>query len=527
MSTAKKKMTTCEPKTAVAYARYSSAQQRDVSIDQQLQDIRAYAEREGYTIIHEYADHAKSGFKNVERRAQFQAMIRAASSGAFDTVIAWKVDRFGRNRRESATFKGQLADNGVKVVYAMEPIPDGAAGVLTEGMLEALAEWYSRNLSENTRRGQHDNAVRGICNGHVSYGYRRSADNRFEIYEPEAAVVRRIFDLYAQGHTFAYIVDELNKDGIVTSKGNPYQTASVRYILMNDTYIGTYHFADVRIPDSIPPIIDMDLWERAQAQRQKTFRTHKWMPEDYYLSGRCTCGTCGGPIYGAYGSGRSGKRYMYYICKNVRFKEKRCPTHYMLKRNIENPLFDFLFNKILAGSRQDNYIRMVSDVLKARQSSSPKQQLEANLRDVTRRIDNITQAISEGIWSKQTAAMLEDLNNRADELRKNIAYQRIIDEKVIPDGRIRFLMEKVASGKRDDPEYLKTVIDVLVNHVRIFDHWLEVAINAVDNAAQIPPDVLPPLDLLPDGNRFDFRKANARSLYVVESYPVIVFKIAI
>ena len=60
MST-KKQLTTCTPKTAVAYARYSSAQQRDVSIEQQLKDIREYAAREGYTIIHEYADHAKSG----------------------------------------------------------------------------------------------------------------------------------------------------------------------------------------------------------------------------------------------------------------------------------------------------------------------------------------------------------------------------------------------------------------------------------------------------------------------------------
>ena len=89
MSTAKKKLTTCEPKTAVAYARYSSARQRDVSIEQQLQDIRAYAEREGYKIIYEYADHAKSGFHNVERRTEFQAMLRAADSGTFDTVIAW------------------------------------------------------------------------------------------------------------------------------------------------------------------------------------------------------------------------------------------------------------------------------------------------------------------------------------------------------------------------------------------------------------------------------------------------------
>ena len=108
MSTAKKKLTTCAPKTAVSYARYSSAGQRDVSIDQQLRDIHAFAEREGYVIIHDYADHAKSGFKNIERREQFHAMLAAAESGTFDTVIAWKVDRFGRNRRESASYKGQL-----------------------------------------------------------------------------------------------------------------------------------------------------------------------------------------------------------------------------------------------------------------------------------------------------------------------------------------------------------------------------------------------------------------------------------
>ena len=181
-------------KRAVSYSRYSSAQQRDVSIEQQQRDIRAFAEREGYTIIHEYADHAKSGFHNIENRTEFMSMIQASATGAFDTVIAWKVDRFGRNRRESAIYKGQLADNGVSVVYAMEPIPDGAAGVLTEGMLEALAEWYSRTISENTKRGLHDNAIKGLYNGHLAYGYDRTPDNRFSVNEAEAAIVRRIFE---------------------------------------------------------------------------------------------------------------------------------------------------------------------------------------------------------------------------------------------------------------------------------------------------------------------------------------------
>ena len=142
----KQKTPSCAPRTAVSYARYSSSGQRDVSIEQQLADIRAFAQREGYTIVHEYADHARSGFKNASARTAFQSMMAAAESGSFDTVISWKVDRFGRNREESALFKGRLRRFGVKVLYAMEPIPEGSAGVLLEGMLEATAEWYSRQL---------------------------------------------------------------------------------------------------------------------------------------------------------------------------------------------------------------------------------------------------------------------------------------------------------------------------------------------------------------------------------------------
>ena len=79
----------CSPNTAVAYARYSSAGQRDVSIEQQLQDIRAFAKREGFTLVHEYADHARSGYKNTNARTAFQNMMKAAESGSFDTLICW------------------------------------------------------------------------------------------------------------------------------------------------------------------------------------------------------------------------------------------------------------------------------------------------------------------------------------------------------------------------------------------------------------------------------------------------------
>jgi len=512
-------------KRAVSYSRYSSAQQRDVSIEQQQRDIRAFAEREGYTIVHEYADHAKSGFHNIENRTEFMSMIQASATGAFDTVIAWKVDRFGRNRRESAIYKGQLADNGVSVVYAMEPIPDGAAGVLTEGMLEALAEWYSRTISENTKRGLHDNAIKGLYNGHLAYGYDRTPDNRFSVNEAEAAIVRRIFDLYSQGHSFADIVRAMEADGIMSKCGKPFQKSTVLYILRNENYIGVYHWSGVRIEGAMPRIIDDDLFEQCQAMRKKTFRHKEKAPEPYYLSGKCTCGLCGAPIYGHYGSGRNHKRYLYYVCSNV--KSHQCTARYNHKRDLEAPLFDFIFNKILNKSTITRYVRMIYNVLKANQKTSPAQKLEAELKDVTRKIDNITRAICDGIWTKQTAAMLERLSAKEEELKNSIAFHKAADQKIISEDRIRFLLEKNMEGKYNDPDHLKALSDALINSVVVYDHWMEVAINVVDDVGRIPPDSMPPLDRVPDANRFGFRTVKPPSLYVAETYPVIVFKIAV
>ena len=302
----KTKKAACRPKTAVAYARYSSAGQRDVSIEQQLQDIRHFAQREGYTIIHEYADHAKSGYHNTAARAEFLSMLSAADSGMFDTVLVWKVDRFGRNREESATYKGQLRKSGVSVVYVMERIPDGAAGVLTEGMLEALAEWYSRNLSENVTRGMRDNAAKCISNGCPIFGYRRGPDGHYTIHQEEATAVRSIFARYTQGYSAATIAGELNAAGLKTIRGCSFSPQAVLRVISNERYIGTYIWADVRTPGGIPAIITPEVWEAAQNMKEKTGRHVEQGQTDFLLTGKAFCGLCGSAMIGDYGTYKTG-----------------------------------------------------------------------------------------------------------------------------------------------------------------------------------------------------------------------------
>ena len=143
--------------SAVIYARYSSQGQREESIEGQLRECRAFAERNGFTVIQEYTDSALTG--RTDHRPGFQKMIRDAEKRQFSTVIVWKLDRFARNRYDAATYRARLKKSGVSIVSAREAIPDGAEGIIIESLMEGMAEYYSANLAENVRRGLFDNAL--------------------------------------------------------------------------------------------------------------------------------------------------------------------------------------------------------------------------------------------------------------------------------------------------------------------------------------------------------------------------------
>jgi len=135
----------------VLYARYSSDNQREESIEGQLRECRNFCERNGMTVIKTYIDRALSA--KSDRRPDFQNLIRDSEKRLFEAVVVWKLDRFSRNRYDSAYYKRILRKNGVRVISATEPISDDATGILLESMLEGYAEFYSAELSEKIRRG--------------------------------------------------------------------------------------------------------------------------------------------------------------------------------------------------------------------------------------------------------------------------------------------------------------------------------------------------------------------------------------
>lgn len=232
----------------VIYARYSSDNQREESIEGQIRECTAYAEKHGITIVKHYIDRAFSA--KTDNRPEFQHMVADGAHGLFDIVIVWKLDRFARNRYDSARYKVQLKKNGVKVISATETISEGADGILIESVLEGYAEYYSADLSEKVIRGLTENALHGkYTGGTIPVGYTLDDDHFFQIDPLTAPLVLEAFKLYDEGATMKKVVEMLNAKGLKNTKGGPMTYTVVERMLKNRRYIGELSYRDVFKPE--------------------------------------------------------------------------------------------------------------------------------------------------------------------------------------------------------------------------------------------------------------------------------------
>lgn len=277
--------------TAVIYARYSSDNQREESIEGQIRECTAFAEKNGITILRHYIDRAFSA--KTDNRPEFQNMIKDSSKKLFDAILVWKLDRFARNRYDSARYKATLKKNGVKVVSATENISDGAEGILLESMLEGMAEYYSADLSEKVIRGMTENALKCKYNGGgLTLGYTIDSEQYFQVDPVTAPFVLEAFKLYDEGSTMTEIRDILNERGVRNSKGLPLNYGNIQHMLSNRRYIGEYQYRDIIIPDGIPALVPKDLFGRVQqklAKNKKAPARHK-AEDDYLLTTKLFCG---------------------------------------------------------------------------------------------------------------------------------------------------------------------------------------------------------------------------------------------
>lgn len=181
------------------YARFSSDNQRSESIDAQVRAMTAYCRQHHYIVVSTYIDEAKSA--TTDRRPDFQRMIEDSKKGIFDIVLVHKLDRFARNRYDSAVYKRELKKNGVSVYSVLENLDDSPESIMMESVLEGMAEYYSQNLGREVMKGMKETALQcKHTGGKPPLGYDLDEETkRLVINEEEAQAVRLIYEMYANG----------------------------------------------------------------------------------------------------------------------------------------------------------------------------------------------------------------------------------------------------------------------------------------------------------------------------------------
>ena len=270
-------------------------------------------------MVGNYIDRALSA--KTDDRPEFQRMVKDSARRLFDVVIVWKLDRFARNRYDSAYCKMQLKKNGARVVSAKENISDRPEGILLESMLEGYAEFYSAELSEKVLRGFKENALKALYNGGgMPLGYCADAEKHFQIVEHEAVIVREVFTRFAGGETIAHIISDLNDRGLRTKSGKLFRPNSLHMMLHNRKYIGEYRYLDVVIPNGVPRIVSDELFDSVQERLAKCKRApaREKAVEKYLLTTKLFCGKCGAYMTGESGRSKTGAVHHYYKCAKAK-----------------------------------------------------------------------------------------------------------------------------------------------------------------------------------------------------------------
>lgn len=458
-------------KTAVIYARYSSSNQREESIAGQIRECRQYAERNCMHVIHEYTDSALTG--TSDKRPAFQQMIHDSDRHTFDAVIVWKLDRFARNRYDAAMYRHLLAKNNVKIFSAMENISDSPEGIILEGLMESLAEYYSANLAENVRRGLYDSALERKVLSRPTFGYKKSAAGTYEIDTETAPIVQRVFREYADGKPYMAILEGLNNDGIRTINGNKFTNNSLRKMLKNDRYIGIYRYKDIIDLQGIPPIIDKALFDQVQKEIQRrSFTKIRQAPqgsEVYLLSGKLFCGHCGEPMTGERGRSKTGKEYRYYSCNGTKTRSRNgCKKKRVQKEVIEAEVMRLINEEILT----DDFIALMVNAVIKYQTEDHEASVLSSLRQqhktVTRKLNNLVTAAENGIWSETTNNRLHELEAEQRHLEDRIR-EETLTQPVFTAEDITAFLTGLKRAQKTDTDAQRYLINSCISRIYLFD----------------------------------------------------------
>lgn len=477
---------------AVAYARYSSDNQRDESIDAQVRAIKYYAQQYDYNIVHIYIDKAVSASKKTENRKQFLQMMKDSAKGQFTAVLVHKLNRFSRNVEDNAHYEKMLNRNGVELVSVSERLDSTPQGRFMKNIIVAMNDFYSRDLANEVMKGMKENAYNCKHNGGIPpLGYDFDKDMHYVINPTEAAAVQMIFEMYKNGVGYGKIINALNARGYLTKRGQPFGKNSLYEILKNEKYTGVYTFnvakgvnpltgkynkhkqnsADeiIRIDGGIPQIISNELFNEVKKLREKNKKTagKATAKATYLLSGRVFCGECKHALGGEqrkYG----GYTYHYYTCNHAK-RTKECSFKPIHRDDLENAVFDAVNKMIFSPEVIDSVIEKAYASLAEFNKNDEVTELEKSVKDVERKMKNIMATIAEMPDVPELKEHLKELSAQKAQLTEQLYELTIVPTENITLADLREAYR--ASDIRNlEPENLQALIKAFVKKVYVYQN---------------------------------------------------------
>ena len=464
---------------AVIYARYSSDNQREESIEGQLRECSEFAERKGYTVVKTYADRAISG-KKADNRPQFMQMIADSKQKLFDTVIVWKIDRFSRDKYDSVFYKNALKKNGVSVISAKEPIDDTPEGQLMESIFEGFSVYYIKDLSVKVSRGMTENVLKGKFNGGaMTFGYQVDENKHFQPNPDTAPIVQDIFVRYAQGETIKNIINFLIESGVKNRQGKSPTANFVANILKNRRYLGEYRFKDTVVENAFTPLITQDIFDRCQkrlAANKRKPAHFKDVQDTYILTGKIFCGLCGSTMSGVSGTSKTGTKHRYYHCNRAK-KKKLCDKKRIRKDLIEDFVVDYTANMLNDDSIVKHIVDSCYNFQMNKNTALPA--MNNRLKEIEKELDNVMTVIKQGIFSPTIKTTLDSLEEEKANLELAIAKEQI-ERPMLSKEQIRCWIDKFRPIDREDLSQRQQLIDAFVNSIYVYDDKFLITYNYKD-----------------------------------------------
>lgn len=467
------------------YIRYSSENQRDgYSVEYQQEECLKYINNNGWHFVKAYIDEAVTG-KSTDKRTSFFELLSDCKQGLYDVVLVYKYSRFARNLMEARLYHHQLEKQGVKLISAMEQIDDTTPeGRMMRNIIMTMDEYYSDNLSTFVQSSMHTAAKQGkYLGGSPPYGF-KIENGKFIENTEEANIIRKIYQLRAEGMQPSDILKLLNAEGITSRNNKPFTQQLLHKIFRSEKYIGVYNYKvkgyePVRIPDALPKIVDDQVFNKVQIELNKNSNKPKGRARrySYPLTGLIRCEICGEHFTGT-SKGKT-SNLKYYVCRG-RDKLAKCDNHSIKKEEIEDYVFKHL--QELIKNDKEHLVGLILEQIEETPEQdtkaliSQKQKLEAKINKL------VDLMLEDTLPLDVLKARLDPLKQELADIEQIIKIQQYNASNVITEEKVRnFLDTTLNQLERSDDLIKKTIAEQFIDSIIINKQEVKIKIMVSPN----------------------------------------------